>query len=44
MQAMRNSELLDEANRVTEIDNIAFAQDAARRFAEYTRTRLLGRH
>lgn len=44
LQAMRNSELLDEANRVTEIDNIAFAQDAARRFAEYTRTRLLGRH
>lgn len=44
MQAMQPNEILDESNRVTEIDNIAFAQDAARRFAEYTRTRLLNRN
>ena len=43
MQAMQPSEILDESNRVTEIDNIGFARDAARRFAEYTRTRLLNR-
>jgi hypothetical protein len=36
--------ILDESNRVTEIDNIGFASDAARRFSEYTRTRLLNRH
>ena len=44
MQTMQSGEILDESNRVTEIDNIGFAQDAARRFAEYTRTRLLNRH
>ena len=44
LQAMQPNEILDESNRVTEIDNIAFAQDAARRFAEYTRTRLLNRN
>lgn len=31
----------NETNRVTEIDNIDFARDTARAFAEYTRTRLL---
>ena len=44
MRMMLPGEILDESNRVTEIDNIGFAQDAARRFAEYTRTRLLNRH
>jgi hypothetical protein len=43
MHGMRTSEILEESNRVTDMDNIAFAQDAARRFAEYTRTRLLNR-
>ena len=43
MHGMRPNEILDESNRVTDMDNIAFAQDAARRFAEYTRARLLNR-
>ena len=37
-------ELVNETNRITEIDNIDFARDAARDFAEYTRTRLLKSH
>lgn len=34
-------EILDERNRITEIDNVDFARDTARDFAEFTRTRLL---
>jgi hypothetical protein len=33
-------EILNETNRITELDNLEFARDTARRFAEYTRTRL----
>jgi hypothetical protein len=38
------NEIFNETNRITEIDNIDFARDAARDFAEYTRTRLLKKY
>jgi hypothetical protein len=41
--AVDASDLLSERYRVTEVDNIDFARDTARDFAEYTRTRLLVR-